>query len=130
MTKPLKDELNEYISNIRKQLVCNAADKKRLLSDLTFNIDEFIEDHPESSINDIIEHFGTPEDIAGGYLSSLEGGELNNKLKKTKKIRKCILFACGIIVFILVCIFIFEYLDSRNFVNGYEEIVVNQSVES
>ena len=72
----LEHELACYYRQIKKQLVCKSAKKKKLIAELKGSIVEYLEDHSDSTIKNIAEHFGSPADIADSYISSMEGDEL------------------------------------------------------
>lgn len=107
MNKSLKSDINEYLHQIKKLLICPQTKKKNYLNELEMNIDEYLIENPESDINDIQEHFGTPADISDGFLSALNESELNNKIKKTKFIRLSVVIVGLFIVsiFAVVCYF-------------------------
>lgn len=122
----LELDLNFYYHEIKKQLVCKSSKKKKLIMELKGNIAEFLEDNPNSSINVITQHFGTPEDIADGYISSMEGGELGSNLQKSKWFRRIITMALLVIVAIVSLVCIIELLDNHNYAQSSEIVEVGE----
>lgn len=67
---PYSMELTDkYISEIRKQLY-SLTDADDFLKELNNDLSYFIQDNPECSMDDIIEQFGSPEDVAKEILDS------------------------------------------------------------
>lgn len=60
---------DKYISEIRKQLY-SLTDADDFLKELNNDLVYFIQDNPGCSMDDIIEQFGSPEDVAKEILDS------------------------------------------------------------
>ena len=56
-----------YIKNIKKQLKISSKYKRTLLNDLEINIDSYISEHPNTTYKDLVENFGTPEDVSAHH---------------------------------------------------------------
>ena len=56
-----------YIKNIKKQLKISSKYKRTLLNDLEINIDSYISEHPNTTYKDLVENFGTPEDVSESF---------------------------------------------------------------
>ena len=66
MSRHFRKELKRYYKSISKSLICNNETKKRILKSLTDDINTKIEEGTITSIEDVIESFGTPEHDWGG----------------------------------------------------------------
>ena len=64
--------------------------KRTLLNDLEINIDSYISEHPNTTYKDLVENFGTPEDVSESFYESLSSDEI----KKQQKLKKHIII-CG-----------------------------------
>lgn len=124
----LKYDLDTYYHRIRKLMVCKNRDKKKLIAELEGNIDAFLEDHPGASFDDITGHFGTPEDIAIDYISSVEGSELGNGLNKARFVKRLSLVVGLVIVLIFSLMCVFCYLKNVESAEGFAGFDVEKGI--
>ena len=68
----LEFELNDYLKDIKRNMICSNSIKKLFIKDFKNRIDEFIDENPNTSIDDIINNFGNPEDIVRSFNDELE----------------------------------------------------------
>lgn len=92
-----------YIKNIKKQLKISTKYKKTLLNNLEVNINSYISEHPNATYNDLVDNFGTPEDVSESFYASLSSDEINYQ-QNFKKHIIIIAIAVG-----LICIFFFVH---------------------
>lgn len=97
-SNPTKKQLNRYYSKIRRNLLCKQKNKNRIINDLKGSVELFIENNPNSNMLEIINHFGTPQAIARGFI---ENSEID--LKKQLN-RKRLISAISIILLTLTMI--------------------------
>ena len=98
-----------YIKNLKKELKISSKYKRTLLNDLEINIDSYISEHPNTTYKDLVENFGTPEDVSESFYESLSSDEI----KKQQKLKKHIIIIA--IVVGLICVFSFiHYYQNLN----------------
>ena len=95
MTRNLNKELKKYYRDIGKAL-SGSKEKKAIITQIKSSVECYIHDKPYSTIGDIINHFGNPNEIADEYYNDSNAKQLADKLKKRSII--------SIIVFIIVTI--------------------------
>lgn len=78
--------LRRYYRSIRKHLPCTKKEKERILGEIKASVSSYLEDHPRSDIAQIHAHFGTPQQIASGYIDALNSAEMICALKLRKRI--------------------------------------------
>lgn len=66
----LQSQLRRYFRQINRRLPCARRERMRLLSSLRCDITIYLKEYPKCGLEDIVEHFGTVEDIADAYISS------------------------------------------------------------
>lgn len=125
LSRRTKKNIRIYCNAVSKHLLCSSKTKKRFLTELEFNICDFLTDHPDASIADIQQHFGTPEDISASYLSTLDNDELNKKINKTRKIKKIVMILAAIILFLFTIVYILEIRDNWLSQNRHIHIYVS-----
>lgn len=68
----LEFELNDYLKDIKRNMICSNSIKKLFIKDFKNRIDEYLDENPNTSIDDIINNFGNPEDIVRSFNDELE----------------------------------------------------------
>ena len=64
------------------------------MRDFRSSVEEYGEEHPECSAEEIIERFGSPEDVAYEYVSSVDAEEICRRITMSRSIKR----AVGVIV--------------------------------
>lgn len=103
MTKQTK-QMREYLKQVRCMLPCAAAFKKQILVNLRNDISGYMQEHPDADMENLVEAFGTPEQIAEAYIDTLSTTELAMKIRKRTKLWRTILVVSGACV--LACVLI------------------------
>lgn len=86
-----------YRRQVRRAMHCSRANQKRGLHDLDVLLSSFVEENPASEIDEIVQKFGAPSEMA----ASLCEGVSEDERKRWKKKRWIIFFLC---ILCLVCI--------------------------
>ena len=84
MDKELKKDINQYIKEIKLNIICDFKTRKKFISDLKNSIYDFVEDENIFSIDDVYHHFGTPQQIAKEFFLNLNFRKIKRKLNFTK----------------------------------------------
>lgn len=97
------DEANikVYLKTIKKK--CPRAYRKRLLGDITHDVEEYLDGHPTATGSDFRNHFGEPEQFLSHCLAEMEDSECEKLLRKSKFI-KCIIAVAAVLVVAIVAI--------------------------
>lgn len=84
MNKALDKQLRKYYRDIKKALIGNAAKRRTLLMSLKMNVENYIAENSVTDMQEILEQFGTPEEVTEAYLEQFSEVELSKKAKKFK----------------------------------------------
>ena len=87
-----------YLREIKSLMVCDDGTKKKFLKDLKRDVYDYTIEENADSIEMIIEHFGTPEEIAKSFLENAD----IKKIKRKMNIRTVIL--AGVLAALLIWI--------------------------
>lgn len=68
----INKEIDEYIAEIRKDLICSSSQKNAIISDLQESVKNFVEENDIDDIHKVYNQFGTPRDIANQSISDTE----------------------------------------------------------
>ena len=86
-----------YQKKLRKQLPCKNAVKKRLLENFQASLDEFLEDHPSPTIEELDTAFGPPEEMVK-ILSAEISQEDVARYRKGCKIKRILSVVLAVVV--------------------------------
>lgn len=116
-------EIKKYFSKIRSALVCDFKTKSKILRDLRNEVEEYLEQNPDSSLENITGHFGTPEAIAEEFAISAGTDYIKKyKVHKTIKLIVIILLILALVFTIITSIVIIGN-RKRTAVYYYDETV-------
>ena len=75
-----------YLRAVRKALHCPGRQGKRLLRQLSEDIEEYCEEHPDATEEALCRRFGTPEDVAAAFVEDLGGSIAVNIQRRRNRI--------------------------------------------
>ena len=113
----INKQLQEYYREISKYVICPGKLKKEFLNQLKDDIDCFISDNPEATIEDVKENFGTAKAIAESFMQGMDVSGLNKKLN----IRRVILITCIVALIIYAAFVVISLVDVHNEAHGHIE---------
>lgn len=97
-----KREWSRYLQKVKRKLLCPHSIKKTIIENFKQQILEYIEQNPDSTVQEMINLFGSPQLVAQRYLSVIDSKVLD-KFKNRIRILKVLFFI--IILGILALIF-------------------------
>lgn len=97
MSQITEKELKIYRKQIKQTIAASSKDKKIILQGLFDGIDEYIERHPNITLEDLQEHFGTPVEIAAECIPEVTPKEIKQFTRGKK-------FILGLSVILVICI--------------------------
>ena len=75
-----------YLRAVRKALHCPGRQGKQLLRQLSEDIEEYCEEHPDATEEELCRRFGTPEDVAADFAEDLGGSIAVNVQRRRNRI--------------------------------------------
>ena len=75
-----------YLRAVRKALHCPGRQGKRLLRQLSEDLEEYCEEHPDATEEELCRRFGTPEDVAAAFAEDLGGSIAVNVQRRRNRI--------------------------------------------
>ncbi|MBQ3137700.1 MAG: hypothetical protein IJB74_09505 [Clostridia bacterium] len=110
-------ELKNYYSQIGRLILCGRKQKKDFLCQLKENVEEFVSDTPEATMEDIEKAFGTPESIGGSFIENTD----SIKIKKQIRLKKFLVIAVVIALIIYALFVVLSLIDVHTEAYGYFE---------
>lgn len=121
----------KYLQKVRRSLTCPRKLKKRMLDGLRSDIDAYLEEHPNASLEDLTERFGEPAALSESYLSALDAGELKSAVNVKKRVVLIVLSACAAAVLIwLIAVCILLYTAPGEETVRFTETVIDHGIVS
>lgn len=94
--KTLNREIKRYIVSVKSYLICDWRTRQKFLKDLKNDINDFVDEKEDVTMDDIRDRFGEPEKISRSFL---EGADLK-KIKIRMNFGKTIIV--GVIAALLI----------------------------
>lgn len=92
-------EIAKYLRQARKG--CPASYRRKLITEIRNNLSEFLDDNPECTMEDVLDHFGPPEKFADEYLLAMDNNDRINVFRKAGCVKKTICVGIAAIVLIV-----------------------------
>lgn len=127
-----KNELKGYYRKIQKNMVGARKEKEEYLRGLKKEIDDYIEIHPDCTLDDVYSNFGEPDHIADSFLSVSEEGAVKSAVKHRKRLAVFIVAAVLALVAVVSTYYIIAYIKTEEYRNGVfvETITVDDPTNS
>lgn len=139
--KVSKQELNKYLKQIKKLLVCNHAKRKEFMNSFEDNLEEYLKANPDADFSKLQENMGTPQEIAAAFLENESAENIKKRMSIARWFKIGIIIALLMFAILLISIFIDLYKSNRGYGeetitvesvyedNGSEEIIVEEIIE-
>ena len=126
--KKMNKDSKKIIKYVKRIIPIHSKDKREFILLLTQRIKEFSDDLERCTYQDIVNEFGTPNEVAGSYIENMESNELIKKLNR-KKLLKYFLSTLLILITLLWGFKMYRlnqlYEEAKSETHGYiaEEII-------
>ena len=130
--KHMNKAASQYLREGKKRIHCSHSRKTEFLCQLEDEVDFFCEEHDKADYVVLVQHFGSPEDIATEYLSELRECAHN----QIDRIRRCSQYVTALIAIAVILlsagVVIFTNYKQQTALNGYyvESITYESDVQS
>lgn len=103
MNPNINEQLKQYFKQIKLLLPIYSKDEKIFMKDLQQSMQDYIEEHPACTYEDIVDHFEEPADVVHNYISSLDQFQLCKRISLKRTVRNAIVIVV-IAVIAALCI--------------------------
>ena len=118
----------QYIKEIKTLLPIKQKSEKEYLKKLLADIDDYCEDANVTSKQDLYENYGTPAEVAGNYITSVDTDLLIKRMRVSKVVRACVI---TLIVAIIIAAAYYcqnQYLMQKSWDYSQDNRVVKETV--
>ena len=110
MERNLERSVRGYIGSVKKSLVCNGVQKKRVAAEIEDDIYAYAEENSVKSIDEIVTYFGAPETVAESFIDPGQNGEIRRRTSLKR----------AFIAMLLGAFLTTTYVDSHRSNYGYQ----------
>ena len=105
-----------YLRAVRKALHCPGRQGKRLLRQLSEDIEEYCEEHPDATEEELCRRFGTPENVAVDFVEDLGGSIAVNIQRRRNRIVTAVIV---VLVLVAGAVTVRQIWIQQLFLNSY-----------
>lgn len=102
----MEKQIKRYIKAIRKRMACSSILKSQFIQDFENDILRYQSEN-SASYHQIVEHFGSPEQVASDFMEALDPSDIKRDSLHSKKIYWIVI--CMLIIVLLVLGYTFYY---------------------
>ena len=116
-------EISKYIRRVGKG--CQFSFRRKMIMELQNNLSDFLDGHPECTMDDVLSHFGTPEKFADEYILAMEVADRQKILRKTKLVKKGVCTGVAMVILIVMATAILIVHENSQSVGDYYTDVIH-----
>ncbi len=116
MKNSQKKLAKKYLQQVKANIPYHTKCSKHVLQNLTLGIEEYALENPDFNLEQLIENFGSPEDIASTLLDDVDSENIVRSIKLKRKL------FCAIVVLLILFVFCIQYMGRTETV-GIEEVI-------
>jgi uncharacterized membrane protein len=118
--KQINKDMKKYLKGIKNELTCSSYLKSAFIYEFKEQVKYFINDNSNTTIDDIITNFGSPEEIASSFKSPNDFNRLNKLAKKYKYIKIfTVVLSIAIIIALIVIVVLLSLQDDIIEIKNY-----------
>lgn len=124
MKKKLASKLKRYDKQINSYIPKDYPHRREIISSIRQDISSYVSEHPDIFYEDIIEHFGTPEEMTLSFAESLSMEDIVLTSRRQRKIHAIFISISIILLGILSALIIYYYRVIMSEPVGIDEIII------
>lgn len=124
MKKTLTSQLKRYYKQINSYIPKKYPHRQEIIASIHQDISSYVSEHPDLSYEDIIEHFGTPEEMTLSFAESLSLNDIISATHRQHRIHIIFVSTTTIFLCILSALIFYYYLAIRTDPVSIDETVI------
>lgn len=113
--------LKRYIQSVSAELPCTGKAKKHIISQLQDSVSGYLEQNPDADFMSVQAHFGSPQEIATGYVDAQDSPNLLKKMRTKKKVIAIVSGIMAVILLIWIGAVAWAIKNQNESNNDYEQ---------
>ena len=124
----MNDIEKKYLQSVKASLVvCPKPLQKRTLEHLKDSLAAFEDENPMATEKEMIEYFGTPDEFATSFVSSMDEEDIIREIKKGKRNKRIVVITCVIALALLIGTYVYMIRDNKRSQIDIVEVTSSQS---
>lgn len=121
MTQAVKEE---YLAGVDRALLCYLPNRKELMAEARRMVEQFAEENPEATGEDLLAAFGTGEEFALSMLSTVPREQVEKAKRKTVFQRRAIQMAVVLVLVVTAVFFFWRWRQTQEVVKGDFKVII------
>ena len=122
MTQAVKEE---YLAGVDRALLCYLPKRKELMAEARRMVEQFAEENPEATGEDLLAAFGTGEEFVLSMLSTVPKEQVEEAKRKTVFQRKALQVAVVLVLVVTAVFFFWRWQKAQEVVKGDFKVVID-----
>lgn len=125
MNQISNEQIKQYFKQIKLLLPIYSKEEKEFIKDLQKAVQDYIEEHPACTYEDILDRFEEPADVVHNYISSLDQYQLCKRISLKKTVRTAVII---IVVAVIAALSIRTALFYKAYKASHDTIITHERV--
>lgn len=118
--------LKRYYRDVKRVLPCSLAMKKQIVRQLQESVRGYLEQNPDANMDAVQQHFGTPQEIASGYIDDQDASELLKKMTIKKRVLAIIAGTMAAVLLTWAGVVAWAIAKQKTVQNGYYVLIIDE----
>lgn len=124
MKKKLASKLKQYYKQIDSYIPKKYPHRKEIISSIHDDISTYVLEYPHISYEDIIEHFGTPEEMTLSFAESLSLEDIVSNSRRQHRVHVIFISIAILFLCILTALILYYYLAIKSSPVSIDETII------
>ena len=117
--------IRRYCRAVGSYLPCARRQKRQLLRELRQRLEEYRDEHPEETSPE--ERFGTPQQVAAGYVDDMDTTELLQALRYRRRVITAVVSGILAALAVLTAALCVQLYDYHRSLDGWTEVYATKA---
>lgn len=119
--------IRRYCRAVGSYLPCARRQKRQLLRELRQRLEEYRDEHPEETSPE--ERFGTPQQVAAGYVDDMDTTELLQALRYRRRLITAVVSGILAALVVLTAALCVQLHDYHRAIRGWGDLIITERIE-
>lgn len=119
--------IRRYCRAVGSYLPCARRQKRQLLRDLRQRLEEYRDEHPDETSPE--ERFGTPQQVAAGYVDDMDTTELLQALRYRRRVITAVVSGILAALVVLTAALCMQLCDYHRAIRGLGDLIITERIE-
>lgn len=119
--------IRRYCRAVGSYLPCARRQKRQLLRELRQRLEEYRDEHPDETSPE--ERFGTPQQVAAGYVDDMDTTELLQALRYRRRVITAVVSGILAALAVLTVALCMQLYDYHRAIRGWGDLIITERIE-